>query len=196
MTMCLSSINDEEIYLVMASAAEIRNKNIELIKMLLAKDYHVLVIATNQPFDVLKKNFEKSGIPLEKISVVDTVTKYALGRDHDPERNCRFVSNPADLTGIGIAVTESLAGLKGKKVSLLFDSVNSMLIYISSQNITRFIHFVTNKLRLMHFAGIFIAVEKGLDPDVLIQLTMFVDTIIDMDKNFCQEPEPAGDLKV
>ena len=196
MTNCLSSINDEEIYLIMASAAEIRNKNIELIKMLLAKDYHVLVIATNQPFDVLKKNFEKSGIPLEKISVVDTVTKYAMGHDHDPESNCRFVSNPADLTAIGIAVTESLAGLKGKKVSLLFDSVNSMLIYISSQNITRFIHFVTNKLRLMHFAGIFIAVEKGLDPDVLTQLTMFVDTIIDMDKNFCQEPEPAGDLKV
>ncbi|MFA4850170.1 MAG: hypothetical protein WC626_10645 [Methanoregula sp.] len=196
MTMCLSNINDEEIYLVMASAAEIRNKNIELIKMLLAKDYHVLVIATNQPFDVLKKNFEKSGIPLEKISVVDTVTKYAMGRDHEPESNCRFVSNPADLTAIGIAVTESLAGLKGKKVSLLFDSVNSMLIYISSQNITRFIHFVTNKLRLMHFSGIFIAVEKGLDPDVLTQLTMFVDTIIDMDKNFCQEPEPADDMKV
>jgi hypothetical protein len=196
MTNCLTSINDEEIYLVMASATDIRNRNIELIKMLLAKDYHVLVIATNQPFDVLKKNFEKSGIPMEKISVVDTVTKYAMGRDHEPESNCRFVSNPADLTAIGIAVTESLAGLKGEKVSLVFDSVNSMLIYISSQNITRFIHFVTNKLRLMHFAGIFIAVEKGLDPDVLTQLTMFVDTIIDMDKNFCLNPGPAGEKEI
>lgn len=183
MAFSLTSVNDEEIYLVMASAAEIRNKNIELIKMLLAMDYHVLVIATNQPYDVLKKNFEKNGVPMEKISIVDTVTKHAMGHDHEPERNCSFVSNPADLTAIGIAVTESLAGLKGKKVSLVFDSVNSMLIYISSQNITRFIHFVTNKLRLMRFSGIFIAVEKGLDPNVLTQLTMFVDTIIDMDKN-------------
>jgi hypothetical protein len=35
MTFSLTSINDEEIYLVMASAAEIRNKNIELIKTLM-----------------------------------------------------------------------------------------------------------------------------------------------------------------
>lgn len=195
MTFCLTSVKDEEIYLVMASATDIRKKNIELIRMLIAKDYHVLVIATNQPFDVLKKNFEKNEIPMDKISVVDTVTKYAMGHDHEPEGNCRFVSNPSDLTAIGIAVTESLAGLKDKKVSLVFDSVNSMLIYISSQNITKFIHFVTNKLRLMHFAGIFIAVEKGLDPDVLTQLTMFVDTIIDMDKEICQEPEPVGEQK-
>ena len=58
-----------------------------------------------------------------------------------------------------------------------------MLIYISSQNIMKFIHFVTNKLRLMHFSGIFIAAEKGLGPEVLTRLTMFVDIVIDMDNN-------------
>jgi hypothetical protein len=175
-------IRDEEIYLIMASASEIRHQNIELIKVLLAKDYNVLVITTNQPYDILKKNYEKNGIAMEKIFVVDTVTKYALGHDHEPVKNCRFVANPADMTSIGIAVTESLAGLSGRKVSLLFDSVNSMLIYISSQNITKFVHFVTNKLRLMGFSGIFLAVEKGLDPDVLTQLTTFVDDVVDVDK--------------
>lgn len=179
----LQDIKDEEIYLIMASAAEIRNKNIELIKVLLAKEYNVLVITTNQPYDILKKNYEKNGIEMEKVSVVDTVTKYAMGHDHEPVKNCRFVSNPGDMTAIGIAVTESLSGLKGKKVSLLFDSVNSMLIYISSQNITKFVHFVTNKLRLMGFSGMFLAVEKGLDPDVLTQLTTFVDEVIDVEKD-------------
>ena len=116
---------------------------------------------------------------MEKISIVDTVTKYAMGCDHEPVKNCWFVSNPADLTNIGIAVTEALRGLQGKKVSLLFDSVNSVLIYISSQNITKFMHFITTKLRLMNFSGIFLAVEKGLDPDLLIQLTTFVDHVID-----------------
>jgi KaiC/GvpD/RAD55 family RecA-like ATPase len=179
----LQEIKDEEIYLIMASATDIRSKNIELIKVLLAKDYHVLIITTNQPYDILRKNYEKNGIAMEKIVVVDTVTKYALGHDHEPVRNCRFVGNPADMTSIGIAVTESLSDLKGKKVSLLFDSVNSMLIYISSQNITRFVHFVTNRLRLMGFSGIFLAVEKGLDPDVLTQLMTFVDDVVDVDKN-------------
>ncbi len=184
----LEDFQNEEIYLIMASAAEIRQRNIELLRMLLEKDYEVLVITTNQPYDILKKNYEKNGIPMDRITVVDTVTKYALGRDHDPVPNCRFVSNPADLTAIGIAVTEALSGLSGKKVSLLFDSVNAMLIYISSTNITKFVHFVTNKLRLMGFSGIFLAVEKGLDPDVLTQLITFVDRAVDLEKI-------GGDLK-
>lgn len=175
----LPEITEEQIYLFLASATEIKDKNIELIRELLAKDYDVLVITTNQPYDILKRNYEKAGIAMEKISIVDTVTKYALGRDHEPVSNCRFVSNPADLTNIGIAVTEAMSGLKGKKVSLLFDSVNSVLIYISSQNITKFIHFITTKLRLMQFSGIFLAVETGLDPDLLVQLTTFVDQVID-----------------
>ncbi len=189
MAFSVENIQDEKLYLIMASAAEIRNKNIELIKGLLAKDYHVLVITTNQPYDMLKKNYEKSGIAMEKISVVDTVTKYALGHDHGPVKNCRFVNNPADMTSIGIAVTESLGERKEKKVSLLFDSVNAMLIYISSQNITKFIHFVTNRLRLMGFSGMFLAVEKGLDPDVLTQMTTFVDEVIDVDELPRQDPQ-------
>jgi len=174
-------IKDEALYLIMASAARMKEENINLIRMLLARDYYVLVVSANQPFEILKKNYERSGIPMEKIFVVDTVTKYAMGHDHEPVPNCRFVSNPSDLTDLGIAITGILSGNKEKKISLLFDSINAMLIYISSQNITRFIHFVTNKLRLMNFSGIFLAVEKGLDPDLLIQLTTFVDQVIDVD---------------
>lgn len=181
MELPLLDIRDDEIYLIMASAAEIREKNIELIKKLLSKDSYVLILTSNQPYDIIKKNYEKNGIAMERIFVVDTITKYALGHEHEHVDNCRFVVNPGDLTAIGIAVTESLSRLKGKKVFLLLDSVNTMLIYISSQNITRFVHFVTTKLRLMGFSGIFLAVEKGLDPDVLVQLTTFVDEVIDVD---------------
>jgi KaiC/GvpD/RAD55 family RecA-like ATPase len=175
-------MKDHELYLIISEPAEIRNKNIDLIEKLLPKDYYILVITTNQPYEILKKNYEKAGIPLERIYFVDTVTKYALGRDPQPAKNCRFVNNPSNLTDIGIAATEALKDLEGKKVCLLFDSVSSMLIYISSQNITKFIHFVTNKLRLLNFAGIFLVVDKGIDPDVLNQLTTFVDVVIDSDK--------------
>lgn len=175
-------MKEHELYLIMSSPTEIRNKNIEVIKKVLSEDYTVLVITTNQPYDILKKNYEKNGILLDRIYFVDTVTKYAMGRDPQPAKNCRFINNPANLTDMGIAVTEMLKDLEGKKVCLLFDSVSSMLIYISSQNITKFIHFVTNKLRLLDFAGFFLVVEKGMDPDVLVQLTTFVDAVVDVDK--------------
>jgi hypothetical protein len=63
-------------------------------------------------------------------------------------------------------------------ISFLFFG-STMLIYLSSPNISKFIHFVTNKLRLMDISGIFLAVEKGLDPMLMTQLTTFVDTVID-----------------
>lgn len=167
----------------MSKPAELRERNIRLIQDLVGADYYILVITTNQLHEVLKKSYESHGLSLEKIYFVDAVTKYAMGHDPAPVNNCRFVSNPGNLTDIGIAVTETLKELQGKKACVLFDSVNAMLIYISSQNITRFIHFVTNRLRLMNLYGIFLAVEKGLDPDILVQLTTFVDEVIDEDNN-------------
>jgi hypothetical protein len=91
----------------------------------------------------------------------------------------RYVNNPANLTDMGIAVTELFKELSGKKVCILYDSISTMLVYLSSPNISKFIHFVTNKLRLMDISGIFPAVEKGLGPQILSQLTTFVDVIIE-----------------
>ena len=173
---------DHELFLIISSATDLRNRNIELIRDVTAKGYYVLVITTNQISEVLRRNYEKNGIPLDRIWFVDAVTRYALGHDPGPVKQCRFVNNPSDLTDIGIAVSGTLKELQGKEVCLLLDSVNSMLIYLSSQNIKKFVHFITSKLRLLNFSGIFLAVEKGLDPDVLIQLTTFVDEVIDMDK--------------
>jgi hypothetical protein len=91
----------------------------------------------------------------------------------------RFINNPSNLTDMGIAVTDMLKEHSGEKICILFDSVSTMLIYLSSPNISKFIHFVTNKLRILNISGIFLAVEKGLDPQLLSQLTSFVDNVID-----------------
>ena len=58
-----------------------------------------------------------------------------------------------------------------------------MLIYITPRHITKFVHIITNKLRIMNFAGIFLTVEKGLDPVTLTRMTTFVDKVIDVDKD-------------
>lgn len=175
------NLDENQLFLIMSSAANLRNKNIELIKTCVDADLFVIVITTNQLAEILKKNYEINGISMEKIYIIDTVTKYANGTDPKPVKNCRFINNPGNLTEMGIVLTEVLKELDGKKTCLLYDSINSTLIYISSRNVTKFIHFVTNKLRLMKFSGIFLAVEKGLDPDMLTKLTLFVDTIIDAD---------------
>ncbi|WP_158303695.1 hypothetical protein [Methanosphaerula palustris] len=40
---------------------------------------------------------------------------------------------------------------------------------------------LTNKFRLLDISGVFLAVEKGQAPMLMIQLTIFVDTVVDTD---------------
>jgi hypothetical protein len=172
-------LEKKKIFLVLSPAASVRQHNIEIIKTVSSFGFHTVVVTTNFPYSVLKKLYEQNGISLEHVTFIDTVTQYSMGTVHNIPGVVRYVNNPANLTDMGIAVTEILKELSGKKVCIFYDSISTMLVYLSSPNISKFIHFVTNKLRLMDISGIFLAVEKGLDPQLLSQLTTFVDEIID-----------------
>jgi hypothetical protein len=177
-------VNPEElakkrIFLVLATPGNIRQRNIDLIKEISALDYHTVVITTNFPYGILTKLYGEQGVDLSKVSFIDAVTRNSIGSAENIPGVVRFINNPSNLTDMGIAVTEVLKDHSGKKVCILYDSISTMLIYLSSPNISKFIHFVTNKLRLMDISGIFLAVEKGLDPMLMTQLTTFVDTVID-----------------
>ncbi|MHC1626035.1 MAG: DUF7504 family protein, partial [Methanoculleaceae archaeon] len=152
---------------------------IEIIRQARGDGWTVVVLTTSTPYSILKKDYEKAGIPTDGIYFIDTVTRYAMGSEPAGAANCYFVSNPGNLTEMGIAVTGTLKKIDGDQVSILLDSVNSMLIYISSKNLIKFIHFVVSKLRIMEFSGFFLVVEKGIDPSVLVQLESLVDEVID-----------------
>ena len=172
-------LEKKQIFLILAAPANIRERNIELIKEISANGYHTIVVTVNFPYNILSKLYAENGVELATVSFVDAVTRNSIGNAENIPGIVRFVNNPANLTDLGIAVTEVLKDHSGKKVCILYDSVSTMLIYLPSQSISKFIHFVTNKLRLMDLSGIFLAVEKGLDPMLISQLTTFVDTVID-----------------
>lgn len=172
-------LEQKNIFLILASPGTIRQRNLEIIKQISVLGYHTVVITTNFPFSILTKLYTQSGIPSGSISFIDAVTRNSIGNAENVPGIVRYINNPANLTDLGIAVTEVLKEQSGKKVCIMFDSVSTMLIYLSSANISKFIHFVTNKLRLMEVSGVFLAVEKGLDPMLMSQLTTFVDRVIE-----------------
>jgi hypothetical protein len=169
----------KKIFLILSSPGMIRQRNSDIIREISSLGYHTVVITTNFPYTVLAKMYAESGIPLETVSFIDAATRSSIGNVTNIPGIVRYVNSPANLTAMGIAVTEVLKDLSGQKVCIMFDSVSTMLIYLSSENISKFIHFVTNKLRLTDVSGIFLAVEKGLDPLLMTQLTTFVDTVVD-----------------
>jgi hypothetical protein len=168
-----------QIFLILTSPGNIRERNIEIIRELSGLGYHSVVITTNFPYSVLRKLYEQGGVDPGKVSFIDAVTRNSLGSAENIPGIVRYINNPSNLTDMGIAVTEVLKEHRTEKVCILYDSISTMLIYLPSANISKFIHFVTNKLRLMDISGVFLAVEKGLDPMLMTQLTTFVDTVID-----------------
>ncbi|HOT04534.1 MAG TPA: hypothetical protein PK069_10185 [Methanolinea sp.] len=181
MSIDLTGIGQNRLFLVLSSAERLKQNNISIIRSLTGQGHRVVVITSNHPSAVLKKLYAAEGIDMGRVSFIDTITKYAMGRVPEGQEDCRFISSPSNLTDLGIAITEVLNTLSGQKACLLFDSISTLLIYIPSTNISKFIHFITSKLRLVDASGIFLAVEKGLDPLLLTQLTTYVDGTIDMD---------------
>jgi KaiC/GvpD/RAD55 family RecA-like ATPase len=191
----LTRLGQEKLFLILLSAERFRQNNIRVIETLIGKGYRVVVITTNQPSAILKKHYAAEGIDMGKVTFIDAITKYAIGRIPEGETGTKFVNSPSNLTDLGIAITEVLNSVSGERSCLLFDLISTMLIYLPSIHISKFIHFVTSKLRLLDVPGIFLAVEKGIDPLLLTQLTTYVDDVIDMDRtpgSSAQDGKPSG----
>ena len=174
-------LDKKRIFLILATSVNIRQRNIDLIKELSANGFHTIMITINFPYSVLRNLYQENGVDLNSVSFIDVVTRNSIGTIENIPGVVRYINNPSNLTDLGIAVTDVLIENHGRKTCILYDSVSTMLIYLSSTNISKFIHFVTNKLRIMATSGIFLAVEKGLDPMLMNQLVTFVDDIIDTD---------------
>jgi len=183
---CLENV---EILLVISPPERLKDNNIELIRRLTENDREILIITSSQPSQYLHELYEAKGIDSGKISFIDTITKFAMGTVPDGVQRCRFLSSPSDLTSLSIAISESLKEIKEKKPALLIDSLNAMLIYLPSSDITKFMHFLTSKLRIMFLSGIYLAAEDSLDPKIMSQIMTFTDRVINMDSESDSDSE-------
>lgn len=167
------------VVLAETSAEVIQDCTPDLVRKLTEKEYNVVIITINNPSTILKKSYIKLGIDVGKVFFIDSITKYALGGyPADKDENMFFVSHPGNLTDIGIELNKSLGRLEGKKICVIIDSINTMLIYTPSQTLIKFIHFLSNKLRLLHCLGIYICIGGSMDNLLMNQLKSLSDEFI------------------
>lgn len=171
--------DDKRIYLALSSFKNYRQNILELIREIQSNGYMTVFISINQPSAFLMDVFMKNGIDTNRIFFIDAITQYAGGTPRTQPDNCRFVTKPGDLTAMSIAVTEVLKRYPDQKAVIFLDSVNAMLIYSNSVDFTKFIHFVISKLRILNVSGIFLAVEKGIDPMLMSQFMAFTDELLE-----------------
>jgi hypothetical protein len=169
------------LYLMLSQPQRVQEMNTAVIKKIIKNGCTPLIITVNQPQKVLAKMYAKEGITPEQYYMIDAVTQYSGGACV-PGPRVKYVNNPANLTDLGIAITELLKQIPETKKCIMFDSVSMLLIHIPTATASKFLHFVVNKLKLSDISGTFLCVDKGLDPVVLSQMSAFVDKIVDFDK--------------
>ena len=175
-------VEDEpQIYVVLLKAGKTKKINLSIVSQVLGyADSSVMMVTFSQPAPYLSDYYAKNGVDLERVSFVDAITKFAGGSIPENMDNGTFMNTPGDLTGLGIIITEELKGVSKDNFFLVIDSINAMLIYLDSGKVSRFIHFITSKLRLQGLSGIIMAVERGLDPILMTQLESFADELLDL----------------
>jgi hypothetical protein len=115
-------------------------------------------VASERDFERLSKGSQS------EFSVVDCVSRSA-GFDRPTETPGRvYVSDPGDLTGIGIAATKFLRQFYTQDVParLGVHSVSTMLMYADVKRVFRFLHVLTGRISSSGFIGVF-ALDDTVD---------------------------------
>jgi KaiC/GvpD/RAD55 family RecA-like ATPase len=172
--------DNPRIVLIFSPARSVRESNLAAVREVMEQGIGVVIVTINQPARSLARHYQKNGVDTASLRFIDTVTKYAGGDAQEDMPGSIFLHRPDDLTGLSIAITEALKDPGEQKTCILVDSINAMLIYISSADLLKFIHYLTSKLKILEISGIFLAVESGLDPALLARLTAISDGVIEI----------------
>lgn len=167
-------------FLVLSSASMLKENNIRLVQNIQDLQYQIIMVTFNQPSPILKRMYAKNNLSLETIIFIDAVSKYALGTLPEDIDRAVFINNPRNLTNLSVAISEMVKEFSGTKTCVVLDSISTMLIYLSSEDVSKFSHFITSKMAMLGMPCFLIAVENGMNPVLMTHLSTFTTDIIDL----------------
>lgn len=152
----------------------------ELLFELLAEghrhDESGLLVSTDEAADRLRTDVLPDRIDHQQLAIVDCVTRQR-GQSADADANTCFVPSPADLTGIGMQVTQLIELIRTDGIGqyrLGIDSVSTLLAYTSTKKLFRFFHVLSARLASSDGLGVYVAhTESGADDDLTQLLSLF-----------------------
>jgi len=176
--MKLSGIKKGEIVLFVIPADKYLASSMEILKYYCnEKKAACIYVTVNKPYTNLMKILETKKINTQKMFVIDAITPVsAKSQEYD---NAVLIGSPKGLTDISISATSAVKSIPGSDKFLFFDSLSTLLIYNDVGSVTKFIHFLVNKMKEWNISGAILTLEKETDPKMLSQLEHFVDRVID-----------------
>jgi KaiC/GvpD/RAD55 family RecA-like ATPase len=146
-------------------------------------DEGALVVTTNEDAgDVLDDVQERLGRLPERLRLVDCVSE-RQGESPLPSDRIEYVSSPADLTGIGIGVSEQLrrfAEVDVTRTRVAFYSLSTLLMYAELETAFRFLHVLTGRIDGIDGLGAFAIDPTTHEPSTVNTLKQLFDGMIEL----------------
>lgn len=147
-------------------------------------DDGALIVTTNDGAQKIVRDIESHDIELpDQFRIVDCVTEQQGGTDRFSEDRVEYVSSPADLTGIGIGVSEQLrrfADADVERTRVGFYSLSTLLMYAELETVFRFLHVLSGRVESINGLGLFAIDPSTHEADVVNTLKQLFDGMIEL----------------
>lgn len=171
-----ATIKGNQIIVFVVSPKDFPKQLQDITKAMAETKKAICYVSLNKPYKTIQGGLEKTGVPVEKVYFVDAVSSKA--GPVKPDKTVLMVSSPNALTELSIAISKGVEMWKADAV--LFDSLSTMLVYEGASSVLRFVHSVTNALRVKGMSCVFTVLKQDLKEELAKDLGMFADKIEEM----------------
>ncbi|MEK6984255.1 MAG: hypothetical protein AABX33_06800 [Nanoarchaeota archaeon] len=134
-------------------------------------------LSISKPSNYIISLLKNNNINADSLFFIDCITK-GLGAELPQQGNCVFIESPSHLTDLGIAVHKFFTSEGDKNKFLYIDSISTLCIHNKLENVLKFIHNITGKMRVFGFNGIILSLHEETDKRVISELGQFCDKVI------------------
>ncbi len=155
--------------------------NLETVRTLVKMGYCCVYVSMHRPYPNLQAGLSKTGVPKEKIWVVDAAS--SIVGAPSAQKNCTFLANPLSVDDLTRAIFQAAPRLSGDKKCVFLDSVTTLAVYQPLSETLRFAEFISRSLRKEEVNGILVNVANGLAQKKFIRdIALSFDQVIRVER--------------
>lgn len=115
---------------------------------------------------------------------IDTYSAQSDPAVEDTE-NIRYISSATDLAKLSNTIISSMGELakRCQAQRVIFDSVDALLMHLSSQSVYRFLYYLSAKIRALDATGLFVVDSNLHEERTIKMLYQLADALINIDSD-------------
>ena len=175
---------DEGAVILMKSPVETYFEvNVASVKSLIDNGFEGIYISFQRPFKNVSSLFEKQGIDINKLLIIDAATAFSCVELQEKNPKCVSITSATDIDELARIIRLAFQRLNSKKRFIFIDSLSTMSLYKSSDETTKFSELLVELVKQYDAGNIILMfnIAEDLSQKQFIKdIVPSVDEIIDL----------------